>query len=51
MGCWAAKASSKKTQLQNFYGNKIIFTEGLKIERTERSEINNGNLNIRLVLE
>lgn len=51
MGCWTAKVSSKKTELKNFYGNKRIFSERLKIEMTELSEINNRNLNIPLVLE
>lgn len=51
MGCWTAKVSSKKTELKNFYGNKMIFSERLKIKLTELSEINNSNLNIRLVLE
>lgn len=51
MGCWTAKVSSKKTELWSFYGNKTILTERLKIEMTERSEMNNRNLNIPLVLE
>lgn len=51
MGCWTAKVSSKKTELKNFYGNKMIFSERLKIEMAELSEINNRNVNIPLVLE